>query len=67
MNSRKAMHSFPKSHDRYCDRSFIRLLVLLLALAVASPALLAGVGERDQDHDTDRPIALIPSWDRAIE
>jgi hypothetical protein len=48
-------------YDRWCGKSLIRLLTLLLAFAVAAPMLLA----EDRDHDKDHGRFVDPivgSW-----
>ena len=48
-------------YDRWCGKSLVRLLTLLLAFAVAAPMLLA----EDRDHDKDHGRFVDPivgSW-----
>jgi hypothetical protein len=50
-------------YDRWCGKSLVRLLTLLLAFAVAAPMLLA----EDRDHDKDHGRFVDPivgSWIR---
>lgn len=51
------MHSFPKSHDRYCGRKLNRLLALLFAVVVAAPSLLAEDGDHGRFIDP-----IVGSW-----
>jgi hypothetical protein len=44
-------------YDRWCGKSLVRLLTLLLAFAVAAPMLLAE--DRDHDKDHGRFVDLI--------
>jgi hypothetical protein len=52
-------------YDRWRNKRLIRLLALLLALAVATPVLLAEDGDHDHDNDKDQGRFVDPivgSW-----